>query len=747
MTLSATPSDSTPIGYFRIFAQPPGGVRREITLLRGAPVILNTATTQDPFTEGTAQITLPQVTLFDSPGDGDLDWLVEDCDIDIVWENTGPYEFDWRWEGFIASMDFSMSGSDSTFSISLKGAFFGLDDYQAQPSFPKQPIPYEYLIRRAFDQSRYPARLAPLKITFPPGWSLRVPQDKDPDYLSFLKPWGVSTGQLWTGLTSRSTGSWEPVLTGFVQSLLAVMFAEGGAQWTIRNNGHRRPELFLRTRPDLSDPSIVEVTLGAPGVALQASKDYTQRANVIYGSGQDEAGITFNGMQVSPDGDTTYFKPFAYDPKAYPRTGNPSYNSNKKPKEVLLQFQTGVNEADAAKIAQAQWHRFNDPGVTGTLTLTTDARMADGTPVPRLLIRAGQTIRINGLFGIPDGLLVHVTTASVDFENLVTTLTFDSKYRDELTVAEVQARTRDALVPLRALQVGKYSNTVQDLVIPWSYLDGSGCVPLGSKEFFTEKLPSTAQFPYEDFTTQYPPSNPAYAPYYIKLNPADLTNSKNNWAAVARDGVQLMSIPFRMSQAGTIKLSQFAVYDKSGHVLPVRFHVSVFKTNGVAADAMPVFPYDPETGDPGASLPPINYLKPRDLTNPGHFLNSNYGAFQPHPLYEGAWESVKPDGTLYSSDAYLTAQNAGLIVGWGNYYEPAGYWPGRFSRGADATGMMVDSTQWSWEFGEDEIDLRDPANNANIEYAGMLFLQFYTDENVESAYVMGRFFRVEPGTS
>src|ERR1044072_4776948 len=123
--LSAYPSEQEQLGFFRVFATPPGSFQREITLFRGAPVKVGSVTTQDPFTEVTAQISFPQITVFDSPGEGDLDWLVPNCDIDIVWQNTGGYDFDWRWEGFIASYSFSLSGSDSSFSCDLKGAFYG----------------------------------------------------------------------------------------------------------------------------------------------------------------------------------------------------------------------------------------------------------------------------------------------------------------------------------------------------------------------------------------------------------------------------------------------------------------------------------------------------------------------------------------------------------------------------------------------------------------------------------------------
>src|SRR5678816_4958084 len=176
-SLTAVESDQEPLGFFRIFATPPGSYQREITLFRGAPVHIGTVTTQDPFTDQTAQLQFPQITVFDMPGEGDLDWLVPNGDIDIVWENVGAYDFDWRWEGYIASYTFNLTGQDSSFSADLKGAFYGLDDYLAIPSFPKRPIPYEILIAQAFDQDTHPSHLGGFRILFPADWA---DQDRHP---------------------------------------------------------------------------------------------------------------------------------------------------------------------------------------------------------------------------------------------------------------------------------------------------------------------------------------------------------------------------------------------------------------------------------------------------------------------------------------------------------------------------------------------------------------------------------------
>jgi len=748
-TLTAVASEQVPLGYYRVFAQPPGGHRREITIFRGAPVRLMSATTQDPFTEVNAQIALPQVTLFDNPGSGDLDWLVADCDIDIEFQNTGAYDFRWSWEGYVASFSYSLSGSDSLVTIDLKGAFYGLDDYLAIPSFPRRPIPYEILIARAFDQTLHPSRLGSFRMEFPRWWSNRVPEFNDPDYLVALKPFGVTTNQLWTGFTSRSTGTWEVLLTGHVQSLLSVMYTAGGAQWSIRNRGKRRGELYLRQIPAATSDNIIEIYLGAPGVSFEGTRDYTQRAGVIYGSGSDEAAITFSNMQVTPDGRTTYFKPFAYSARQWPRKGNPMYDKRVKPKETMIQFQQGMDELAATKVAQAQYQRFAEPGLTGSITLLTDPRYSDGSLCPRLMIRAGSTIRLNGMLGVKEGILAHVTQAVADFQSLSVSLTYDTKYRDQLTIEEVRARTRDSLNPVHALQVGKYQNTINDLIIPWDYRAGSGIIPTPAKEFFAQKLPSSATFPFEEWTRKHPPKDPESAPYYIRIGPTDVNNSSNNWSGVVRENRMTMAIPIRMGQAGTIRLTQLAAYDRDGNVMPVKFHFSVYYGNATAADGMPKFPLDPyHNADPDPDKIAPDWRRPRKPVT-AEIIPTNYKTFQANPFYKGAWEQVQEDGTVFpwSADSNLPTPGSGLVVGWGNYYEPAGYSPGRASKGAARTGLLQDDTAWTWDVAQTQnIDFQNPENNVNEQYIGMLFVQIYCDDQDDKAvFFMGRLIRSDPG--
>lgn len=599
------------------------------------------------------------------------------------------------------------------------------------------------------------------------GWQRRVPTGDDFDQAfkyAYQRPWGLRPGDKWTGFTTRSTGSWEKLLTGFVQGLLSVMFEEAGAQWTVRKEKGRRPVLYLREIPQDTDPDILEITVGAPGVNVTLSRDFTQSANVIYGEGQDDAGTTFTGAQVHVDanGPFTSYEPFAYSPTVWPvqpldmhGKGNPSRNQNLTPREAHIKFPQGMDLIDATNLARGQFHRFADPGFTGTVQLKTDLRLAgDGTPFPRLLVKAGRTLRIKGLFGKEEGILFHITETSIDPDEMILNLTVDSKYRDQLTVSEVRARTRDALTPLRSLQVGKYTNTVQDLLYPWSYTQGSGCIPFGSKDFFKQHVTLDDKFPYENVTTKLDSKgnrflSPKYkSSFYIKI-PKNPKRTNDPGGVAAKSGSNAswnqFQIPIRMGAAGTIKLIQLAAYDVDGNVLPVKFHFSLYNNNGIAYTDMPMLIGN---STPGNRDFKYRYLKPAlDAIPalPGAQVE-DYRVGQRYPFYETAWEQVDDLGQQFSDgDLNRYPQNAGLIVGWGNFFEPAGYSPGRYSRGAPVSGLLVDETPFSWDI-SGNLNSQIAQDNVSNKDRGHLYAMVYCDDRPDKdVYFMGRMYRVEPG--
>jgi hypothetical protein len=710
-------------GTFRVYVTPPGGTQVDVTLFRDAPTLLPSWGSVDPFGDSVASLTFPAITLMDRPGSGDLSWLVPWADVDIVHFDSRNSPSGWTWEGFMVSEEFG----DGGYSVSCKGALFQGDNFLAKPTFPQRPIPYELLIRQAFDPLTNPSlRTSPLVTIWPDDWSTLVPSSTagtdGQDPLWFLRPWGVTPGQKWTGLTTRSTGSWDPMLTGHVQTLLSVMYTEDGGQWTIRKRTGRVPALLVR--PALRSPQVdtLEVYAGVHGITVSLSRDFTQSANVVFGQGQDLAGTSFSGQQVTSDGTTTYYEPFAALPYVYPAsTANPRFNQSITRKESMLQFPQGLDEIAAREVAASQVRKFADPGYTGTVTLASDPMQYD-RPFSRFLIQAGMSLNVRGLRGTD--LLFHITEVAVSMEEGITTLTVDTKFRDALTVQEVRARTRDALDPVKLLQAGKFSVTVQDMIKPWSYTAGSGVIPSGGSqdatEFFTQLVPQNAQFPWTAWTTKYPPKS--YPKYYIRLEPAN-ANADLNWSGLLRDGLAAAAIPIKLSQAGSIRLSQIAAYDANGNVLPVTFHIGIYGNSGVNPTSMPTLP---------AALAPLN----------GHAAGQHY------PLFPGAFDQTKPDGTTQSDMSYLPSAQIDQMVAWGTSTVPAGWVSTGVGTGV-ATGKLVDETIWSYDMsnqpGFDKYSVENTSKNST---AGMAYVLIYCDtQGAQPVFFMGRLFRSESGAA
>lgn len=703
-------------GYWRIFAHSPQGGRVDITMFRGSPTQIVSLSTTDPFGDATASLRFPQITAFDKPGYGDLSWLIPWVNIDIVWYTDDGAPTTWAWEGFMVSEEISEDG----YQISLKGALYELDNYLAKPWYPQYPVPYELLIRSAFSPTEHVGlRTNPLIIRWPTDWAEVVPNRTLPGYLWFLRPWGVQPGEKWTGRITRNTGSWDPLLTGHVQGLLSVMYTEGGGQWTVRKETGRTPVLMVRPEITAPDADTLHVWFGSPEVKLNVSRDFTQSANIVYGQGSDLAGTQFSGQEVSRDGQTTFYEPFASLPYVWPATrDNPRLNTNVTRKEARLAFPEGMSLIESRLAAASHLRKFSDPGYVGSLSLTTDP-LRGGIPYNRMLIRAGQGIVVHGLRGAD--VLFHISETNVDPMNLTASLTLDTKYRDALTIYEVRAKTRDALDPVRLLKAGAYSVTVQDSILPWSYSQGSGVLPSAgasdATDLFVNKMGPMEKFPWLGATTKYPPKK--YPNYYIKIGPKN-AKADLNWAGVTRSGISYAAIPFRMSQSGTIRLTQIAAYDENGNVLPVRFHVSFYTNQGVNVTNMPMIP---------AALAPVN----------------GYPASQRYPFFQNAFENINPDGTVTDNPGQLTAEGADMAVGFGNSYEAAGYFPGLASRGDPKTGLLSEEAPWSYDTtsstGFDKYSAektrKDPTN-------GLMYAMIYCDDQGTSpVYFLGRMFRSE----
>ena len=291
---------------------------------------------------------------------------------------------------------------------------------------------------------------------------------------------------------------------------------------------------------------------------------------------------------------------------------------------------------------------------------------------------------------------------------------------------EVNARGRDALNPVRMLSVNQYAPTMTDLLFPWSYALGSGYVPRGSQSLFAG-MPQDLEFPWESWTRKRPPYNPVWRSDYIRIGPAS-RNADNNWARKpSPNPLSFAAYSVRLSQAGDAKLFQIAAYDKNGNVMKVPFHVAFYSTSGIAVSAMPAIP-DAATA---ARHPP-------------------YKSGQRYPFFNGAFEQVNTIGQVPSSWTN-NLPTSGLMAGWGNYYEKAGYWPGSSSiTGSQPTGLLSltnPGLTWNLVGDQSRVNLQSsPANNLKNDNAGVadVFVMIYCDaQAAREVFFLGRIFRSE----
>lgn len=717
-----------------------GGSRVDVTTVRGAPTLIPTFSSGDPFGDSTAEFTFPALTLFDDLDAVDLSkWLGFYSDIDLYWApafpagsglyplneqvinpltNEGGWVAPYRvrdssarsgalnaikvWEGFIASM----GPGDGGLQVQCQGALFQMDRYLAKPFYPARPWPLEALIADQFTHPTRPQlRTAPLITQFPAGWARIVPPYTAASADTYAPV--ATPGSKWTGYTSRQTGAWEHALTGFIQDQLTVMITRpgdgvaAGNQWTIGqlsagvSSPGRQPVLKVRDRfaaPDFS------MWVGTPGLVAQLSGDSTQSENIIYGSGTDVHGTLWRNAVIANDGSRTDYLPLAASRDVYPFQRNSALVRGGFASEAMTQFGAGFSQPDATDVAKQSLARDSDPGWTGSITLATDP----SPTLSRWQIRAGMVIRLQGFLGSGAvGVTFHISAVTAAPEGGTVELTVDTRFRDLLTVQEALERTRDPLTPVKMLQVNRQSVMIPDIQAPWDYTAGSGYVPKASKAFH-DYCPTTEPFPYADWASKHAPLR--YALWYSKCN-AGAANRNDRWSG---------PIPVLTSEKGDISRTEFACYDKQGNVLKIPFHVSFYY--------LPVGPS----------------AMPRDASGPSAFLDN-------------AFESINPaTGEPFQAGIYLEPAPS-FILGWGNrqngVYNRAGFSPGSEADGDHPTGLFVDGASWNYDnTGNQQYRKYPPIGYKQSAAAISLYAMIYC-EHFESVYFMGRLFHTNIGSN
>ncbi len=700
---------TAPAGRWRIVVTAPGGKPTDVTDFRGAPTRIDNYSFTDPFADSLAQITFPQITGFDDLAGPDVGgWFTDESDVDIYWVPaiagseivdpvTGTLTRAYGtpvvvWEGIVASFDFEGSKDGSSLVVQCQGALLQLDRYLAKPAFPPRPLTYESMMVKEFSPQRRPnLRTKPLLVRFPDGWAKKMPAGTPNMYT----PLGAAVGESITGYSSRDTGTWDRSLTGFMQSLLAVMFTQEdcgvtpGNQWSIRKEAGRQPVLEVRDRFRVPD---FEVWYGQIGVLLpQLTHDSTQKANVYYGEGVSLDGTNWRNAVISDDGSNTDYAPLAWSPAVYPTTDNTDFDKTRMVYESYQRFGSGFDQSAAIYTSRKQLARDLDPGWVGSMTL----RIDPSDTLSRWQVRAGMTVLIKGFAGSGEtGIAFHIAEAVCNPEEGSVTLKIDTKYRDLLTLEEVVARTRDPLTPSKQLQVNRRQVLVEDIIAPWDYTAGSGYLPKASVTLFRHNAVSHV-YPWASLTRSYPPKH--YPQYYVRVK-GQAPSANGRWAI----------FPVLTSQKGTIRRTEIHAFDIDGNPLAARFHLSLYYTN-ITVSAMPM------------------------------------SGGQHSPFFPGAFETTQPNGQPWPAGNFF-APDPAIIIGWGNADQPAGYSPGSYAGNNPLTGSLVDEASWSFD------NINNPNFNKNSRPGQKLpvsaitvYAALYTDYP-GNVYFLGRLYRQEPGT-
>jgi hypothetical protein len=716
--------DQGEIGYFKLLSYTPDGLRKDITYLSGHPTIVGEYSWTDPFGPERMSLTFPGVSIYERPGVGRLDWLHPNTAIDLIWEGHVPQlATQWRWEG--RALSASWSTNPQQLEVDVQGALHEMDDFLAYPEYPSRPLPYEFAIERQFAR-HHDTRLQQLRTEWPGWWTNTYTGD------AAARPWlvpeGVTPGENWTGLLTRATGSWQRVLTEYIQTLLSGMYTERG-QWTLMLDPFRQPVLRHRDNAMVPNDDTAVIDVATPGVEItQFSEDWSQSLAVVYMGGRALSGTLWTGMAPFGDGRETKYVPLAYQRQAWPESeDNAWFKPHAVRREVYLSASDGLEQNQGELLAQEHLRRFASAGMTGTVMLRSDPFIG-GQPFPRMLLQPGRSVQLSGWGGDPEGITAHISRVSINPNDRSAQLTVDTRFRDFLTVEQVMNRGRDSLQVVRTLATGKFQPAVPDMLFPWSY-EESGIIPSGNGHFgktVLDGMPEDTLFPWEEWTSTRPPSDPAYTSSYLKIGPKS-SNASENWALASRNQGPGFSYQIRMSQAGSARLLQLAAYDRNGHVLKVGFHASFYLMSGTGVTTMPMLP--------AADAP--NYPP--------------YLAGQRYPFFPYAFEKYNPDGTLRNNNTGNTLATAKLLASFGSDAGKAGYWPGTDNGTDPPTGLLVqEDNVFSWDMSQQaDFDPRKvDGGTGNNALLGSVFIMVYCDEQLsEDVYFLGRIYRAEPGVA
>ena len=348
----------------------------DITLFDGVETPFPTWRRGEPFGSQSATIQLPQVHAFRPVPV----WAAHGSNVSIrlVKIAGGTVSL---FEGFV--MDKGLDEDSGVFSLQCLGTLFGADLLLRPPSFTTAPQEIGTLI---------PALLN----------------------AASSRRW-LTMASVVTGIQTSVAGGWEPLLTGYVQSLLATAISSG-KQWTIAC-AERTPILTVKDTATIA----ATIRVGQRGIGVSLNSDATQAPNVIYGEGVNADGGRWRNAKFpnwKPDDTPAYPNT---DPADTMRVGRTDASTDSGSGVSDFQRKLGLSTtgtystSDRVAVRAAQdragitvdgivgpqsWAAFFDTGAnTGTLDGAFIAPLAAATEVqPRLYGPDGDDLGPNANF-------------------------------------------------------------------------------------------------------------------------------------------------------------------------------------------------------------------------------------------------------------------------------------------------------------------------------------------------------------
>lgn len=423
----------------------------DVTNYRGIPVQVKSWSTGEPFGYKTAEIGFPQITPFEAlPA-----WLEKFSDVQILLVRPNATE-KLLWRGLFADEEDSMTETENGLLIQCVGSLYQADFYKKKPQLTE--VVAEDLLTI-------------------------VQRELDPDQRSGAR-WSDVVGTT-TGIEFQQAGSWENLLTGFIQDLLGRAAEPDGDQWTLTIDEDLVPHVVLKDMTTMH----WSVYVGQPGITHSLSRDFTMSPNALYGEGVDRQQCHWRNTRYPPFGTTgingeehPFFQPLIEDTATnkYSKTVdtgvitgiNPAWDNSVVRVESYQNFGSYITREEAADSAAVE-HDRRQPRYVGTLTMKMDP--AEGS---RLEIAAGENILLRQHRGVA-GRSFHISECRIEWESLTAILTIDESSADYVTVAAIMERDRSTTDPsLRKQRTYRNSRAIRDQkAAEWDCESGAGVIP------------------------------------------------------------------------------------------------------------------------------------------------------------------------------------------------------------------------------------------------------------------------------